>query len=301
MLSADSKLRGRNRSDGVCFSRELWLVAFKRGTANVSNSCLRLLSCMASPDKAITWERMGSSYPSRMGRSTPRPSAKNHNGGAGVPTGRIRRSSRAASRGSRMSQRGVAALQQKKGQCSYSAVNQVSHEGRKQRGSCIGTPVADTRKHKRQEGHASEIPPNQTKQPSPRHTEAETRSLISKQQPVTHANQGADEQMDQKTTENGKAAAQSRNFRQYSGGKHHRTGDQAAYEAGQRSPLKRTNEANATPFPSPLERAALNEQPNPRAVQGGVSDAQDQPIEDMPHQCTAQLTPVFRRPAYRDS
>ena len=44
-------------------------------------------------------------YPSRIGRTTPRPSAKNHNAGAGVPTGRIRRSSRAAIRGSRMSQR----------------------------------------------------------------------------------------------------------------------------------------------------------------------------------------------------
>src|SRR5271167_1394491 len=44
-------------------------------------------------------------YPSRTGKSTPRTRAKNHNGGAGVPTGRIRRSSRAANFGSRTSQR----------------------------------------------------------------------------------------------------------------------------------------------------------------------------------------------------
>lgn len=44
-------------------------------------------------------------YPSTMGRSTPRPSTKNHNAGAGVPTGRTRRISRVALRGSRMSQR----------------------------------------------------------------------------------------------------------------------------------------------------------------------------------------------------
>jgi hypothetical protein len=44
-------------------------------------------------------------YPSRMGKSTPRPSAKNHNAGAGVPTGRMRRSSWAAVRGLRSNRR----------------------------------------------------------------------------------------------------------------------------------------------------------------------------------------------------
>src|SRR5258707_9806068 len=98
-----------------------------------------------------------------------------------------------------------------------------------------------------------------------------------------------------------KPAAQSRNFRQYSGGKHHRTGDHAAYEAGQRSPLKRTKEANARPFHFPIERVALNEQPNPHMVQGGVGDTQDQPIEDMPYECTEEFAAVFRGPIKRYS
>src|SRR5260370_37176048 len=102
--------------------------------------------------------------------------------------------------------------------------------------------------------------------------------------------------MDQKTTENGKAAAQSRNFRQYSGGKHHRTGDHAAYEAGQRSPLKRTKEANARPFHFPIERVALNEQPNPHMVQGGAGDTQDQPIQDMPSEGTDEFPAESRGP-----
>src|ERR1700677_1375860 len=45
---------------------------------------------------------------------------------------------------------GVSALQQKKGQGSHSAINQVAYEGRQKRRSCIGAPVADASKHKRQ-------------------------------------------------------------------------------------------------------------------------------------------------------
>jgi len=47
----------------------------------------------------------GETYPSNMGRSTPKPNANSHKAGAGVPTGRVRRNSRAAFRGSNNSQR----------------------------------------------------------------------------------------------------------------------------------------------------------------------------------------------------
>src|SRR5260370_22405840 len=152
---------------------------------------------------------------------------------------------------------GVAPFKQEKGQCCRSTVNQVSHERWKQRGSCISAPVADTSKHQRQEGHWSEIPPNQTKQPAPRYTKSEARSLVSKQQPVTHANQGANRQMNQQTTKAGKAAAQSGNFRQYAGGKHHQSGDHTANNASQRSPLQQAQDAYTLNFAFALERNSL--------------------------------------------
>lgn len=46
-----------------------------------------------------------SCHPSRMGKSTPSPKTNNHTAGAGVPTGRTRRCSRAAFRGSRSNHR----------------------------------------------------------------------------------------------------------------------------------------------------------------------------------------------------
>src|ERR1700722_18902101 len=196
---------------------------------------------------------------------------------------------------------GVSALQQKKGQGSHSAINQVAHEGRQKRRSGISAPVADTGKHKRQKGHGSEIPTDQAKQPAPPQAQTETRSLISKEQSITRADQGADEQMDQQTPKKGKAAAQSCNFRQYSGGKHHRTRDQTTHEASQSSPADRTQDMNAGSFGFPIKRIALNEQPNPHAVQGGIGDAEDQPIEDMPNKRTEEVTAVCRPPVERSS
>src|SRR5271169_6972104 len=107
--------------------------------------------------------------------------------------------------------------------------------------------------------------------------------------------------MDQQTPKKGKAAAQSCNFRQYSGGKHHRTRDQTAHEASQGSPADRMQDMNARSFGFPIKRIALNEQPNPHAVQGGIGDAQDQPIEDMTNKRTEEFTAVFRRPVERHS
>src|SRR5271170_2952369 len=161
---------------------------------------------------------------------------------------------------------GVAALQQKKGQGSHSAINQVAQEGRQKRRSCIGAPVADTSKHKRQKGHGAEIPPDQTKQPAPAQAQTETRSLISKEQSITHADQAADEQMERRAPKNGTPPAPSRKFRQYSGRKHHRTRDQTAHEASQSSPADRMQDMNAGSFGFPIKRIALNEQPNPHAV-----------------------------------
>src|ERR1700691_2995576 len=105
--------------------------------------------------------------------------------------------------------------------------------------------------------------------------------------------------MDQQTPKKGKAAAQSCDFRQYTGGKHHRTRDQTADEATQRSPADRMQDMNAGSFGFPIKRITLNEQPNPHAVQGGIGDAQDQPIEDMPNERTEEFTAVFRRPVER--
>ena len=107
--------------------------------------------------------------------------------------------------------------------------------------------------------------------------------------------------MDQQTPKKGKAAAQSCNFRQYSGGKHYRTRDQTAHQASQSSPPDRMQDMNAGSLGFPIKRIALNEQPNPHAVQGGIGDAQDQPIEDMPNKRTEEFTAVFRRPVERYS
>ena len=46
-----------------------------------------------------------SHQPNRIGNKTPSPSAKSHKAGAGVPTGRIRRNSRPAARGSKNRER----------------------------------------------------------------------------------------------------------------------------------------------------------------------------------------------------
>src|SRR3984885_15204106 len=107
--------------------------------------------------------------------------------------------------------------------------------------------------------------------------------------------------MDRETPKKGKTAAQSCNFRQYSGGKHHRTRDQTTHEASQSSPADRTQDMNAGSFGFPIKRIALNEQPNPHAVQGGIGDAEDQPIENMPNKRTEEFTPGFPRPGERDS
>src|ERR1700678_3125057 len=107
--------------------------------------------------------------------------------------------------------------------------------------------------------------------------------------------------MDQQTPKKGKAAAQSCNFRQYSGGKHHRTRDHTAHEACQTSPAGRMQDMKSGSFGFPIKRIALNEQPNPYAVQGGIGDAQDQPIKDMPNKRTEEFTAVFRRPVERYS
>src|ERR1700678_4188160 len=107
--------------------------------------------------------------------------------------------------------------------------------------------------------------------------------------------------MDQQTPKKGKAAAQSCNSWQYSCGKHHRARDQTAHEASQSSPADRMQDMNAGSFGFPIKGIALNEQPNPYAVQGGVRDAQDQPIKDMPNKRTEEFTAVFRRPVERYS
>jgi hypothetical protein len=49
--------------------------------------------------------RFGLPYPSNIGSNTPNPNANSHSAGAGVPTGRVRRSSRAAALGSSISHR----------------------------------------------------------------------------------------------------------------------------------------------------------------------------------------------------
>src|SRR5271167_3700581 len=105
--------------------------------------------------------------------------------------------------------------------------------------------------------------------------------------------------MDQQTPKKGKTAAQSCNFRQYPGGKHDRARDQTSHEASQSSPADRMQDMNAGSFGFPIKRIALNEQPNPHAVQGGIRDAQDQPIEDMPNKRTEEFTAVLRRPVER--
>src|SRR6266481_3228735 len=101
MLFADSKLRGEMKLTHSTFFKT---VADGRTSTTYVYLCSSLRIDRNKGFESEKYRQCGH-YPSRIGSSTPRPRAKNHNAGAGVPTGRSRRSSRAANRGSRISQR----------------------------------------------------------------------------------------------------------------------------------------------------------------------------------------------------
>src|SRR5260370_18900475 len=100
MLFADSKLRGEMKTDS--------LHSLQHGgrRQDISNLCFLVFFALVEigDSNSEKYQQRGF-YPSRMGSTTPRPRPKNHNARAGVPTGRTRRSPRAATARSRISQR----------------------------------------------------------------------------------------------------------------------------------------------------------------------------------------------------
>src|SRR5271170_3739274 len=133
----------------------------------------------------------------------------------------------------------VAAFEKQKYERRRSAINQVRHQRGKQCGRCARAPVNLASEQQRQEGHRSEIPPDDSNQPSPHRAEPDARGFASKQHTKCHADQCAHQEMEKQRAKNGQRSVKASNFGQYTCSDHHRARNKSPGETAKRSPPKR--------------------------------------------------------------
>ena len=132
-----------------------------------------------------------------------------------------------------------------------------------------------------QERQRPQVPPNQAKQPSPRHAESEVGSLTSEQQPIAHANERTDQQMDQQTAHSREARIETSNLGRTPVARRTGLGNDAANQAGKTSPFERSNRSETGSRRFTVKRIGVDKQAQPQAIESRVGDTQQQSIARM--------------------
>src|SRR4029077_11805811 len=179
---------------------------------------------------------------------------------------------------------GVAVLKKKEDEGGDSSVNEVAHERGEQCGRGTGAPVAFAGEEKRQQCQGAEIPPNEAEEPAPHDAEAEAGGFVAEQHTVGHADESADEQVNDEATAPGDMSIHARNGGESGRGEHHGAGDKSADESRQSAPFERTQKAEAGAFGLTIQGIGLDEETDPNAVDRGIRDAEDQAVKNVSYE-----------------
>src|SRR6516165_9076353 len=142
----------------------------------------------------------------------------------------------------------------------------------------------------------TEVPPDHTEHPPPRHAQTQARCLATKEKTIAHSDDGAHAQMDNDRQPGRGHATQAYGTRKYPRGDHHRAGDEAADRSCKCSPEECMQDAHPGAFELAINRIRSDEQPCPNSIASRIDATQENAVDDMPDQGSEQRVGAPKEP-----